>query len=249
MENLDAANPGNGGNNTPADDGQQEAPKWTAQLEADLQKNERLTQFENISEMGKALLNTEGKLENALFMPGEDATDEDRASFYSKLGVPETADKYQLDKPEGIPDEYFDEQAAEGFKQLAHENKLSETQAKQLHDWYWGKVKEGHEQQAQATEKAINDLKSEWSGDAFKENTELAHRAFKEFGGEEAQEFIEKSVVDGVALGNHPMFLKLFAAIGKEVGGDRIGGDRDHSLDAIQSDEEQAKARFPNTKF
>ena len=48
---MSDANLDTGGNEVQQPDGQQDAPKWTAQLEGDLQKHERLTQFENISEM------------------------------------------------------------------------------------------------------------------------------------------------------------------------------------------------------
>ena len=55
--------------------------------------------------------------------------------------------------------------------------------------------------------------------------------------------------MDGIALGDHPRFLKLFAAVGAAISDDTMVGDRSHSLNAIQSAEAEAQKRFPNTKW
>ncbi len=249
----DQANLSNGGNKDQGS-GENNPPAWMAQLDKDLQGNERLTQFKTIGEMGKAFLDSEGKLKNAVTVPGEKSTDAERASFYMKLGRPETADKYSITKPADLPEGIqYSPEVETAFKQIAHESGLSDGQAGKLYGWYYGLVKAGHVQQAKAeknaTDAAVNALKDEWKGDAFKTNTELAARAFKKFGGDtpEVAKFIEETKVNGLPLGNHPMFLRVFAAIGKAVSVDSMNAGGRGGAGGETSDEEKAKARFPAT--
>jgi len=250
----DQANLENGGNNDQSADGGDKAPAWTAQLDKDLQGNERLTQFKTIGEMGKTLLELEGKSKNALYIPGETSTDEEKAAFYSKLGRPESPDKYTYTRPADLPPEIpYTAEVETVYKQLFHKVGLSDAQAKEITETHLNLAKQGLELQQKTereeTEKAINTLKDEWKGDAFKENSELAVRAFRELGGgEEGKKFIEETKVNGIPLGNHPIFLKIFANIGKQISDDRINSGRDGNNGEL-SEEDKAKARFPNTKF
>lgn len=85
----DQANLNNGGGNDDQNNGGgNNTPAWTAQLDKDLQGNEKLTQFKTIGEMGKAFLDRDGKLQNAVFIPGKDAPAEEVAAFYTKIGRP-----------------------------------------------------------------------------------------------------------------------------------------------------------------
>lgn len=252
MDGNDQANLDNGGNNDQNNGGGNAPPAWMAQLDKDLQGNASLTQFRTIGEMGKAFLDMEGKSKGAITVPGENATDEDRAAFYGKLGRPEAADKYSFTKPadlpEGVPHSPEIESA---YKEHAFNLGLSETQAAAVYGWYYDLAKQGHaelqKQEAEATEAAVNALKDDWKGDTFKVNTELAVRAFAKFGGEDGKKFIEETKIGGVALGDHPAFLRIFAAIGKTIGDDSMSGERGNNSTGFQSDEDKAKARFPNT--
>lgn len=251
------------------------AGEWLAQLPDDLKANEILTSHATLGDFANAHIATVGRvseldgkvkesdgkvtdltkrLENALFVPGEKATDAERASFYAKLGRPETADKYSITKPADLPEGIqYSPEVETAFKQIAHESGLSDGQAGKLYGWYYGLVKAGYAQQAkaekEATDAAVNALKDEWKGDSFKTNTELAARAFKKFGGEtpEIAKFIEETKVNGLPLGNHPMFLKVFAAIGKVISEDSMNAGDRRGAGGETSDEEKAKARFPAT--
>ena len=254
MENENAnlgIDGGNGSGNEGAGAG--DAPAWMAQLDKDLQGNERLTQFKTIGEMGKAFLDTEGKVKNAVVLPGENATDEERAGFYNKLGRPEKVEGYGLKKPEKLPEGVpYSPEIVSAFGNLAFEAGLTKTQAAKIHDWYYGAVAKGAEMQTKADEKELNDsvnsLKNEWKGDEYKKNTEVAIRGFKTFSKdiEGAELLLETAKIGNTKLGNHPAFLKLFHSIGMAImddsahtGGDKGGG-------AELSDEDKAKSMFPS---
>jgi len=80
----------------PADPGGDGAPAWMAQLPDDLKGHEGLSQFATIGDVSKAFLDSEGKLEGTIKVPGENATKEDLDGFFTKLGRPEQADGYDL---------------------------------------------------------------------------------------------------------------------------------------------------------
>lgn len=243
-----------GANSNAGGSGTVEFPGWMSSLPDAHKSNASFAKFKEAPQVWDkfdSLLKAEGK---AVVIPDEKATDEERAAFYTKLGRPESADKYTITKPEGLPEAIPYNAEFEGvFKQFAFDKGIPDATAKDLYAWYWNGVKEGHakQQQAetQATEAAINQLKDTWKGETFKVNTELAARAFKKFGGEnpEVAKFIEETKVGGVPLGNHPIFLKVFAAVGQAISDDSLAAGGRGGGGGELSDEDKAKARFPNT--
>jgi hypothetical protein len=230
-------------------------PGWMASLPDAHKTNARFAQFKEapaVWDKFDKLLQAEGKM---TVIPDDNATDEERAAFYAKLGRPETPDKYELAKPADFPEGIlYSKEAEQAFKAHAHEVGLSKKQANKTYEWYCGLAKTGFEkvqqEQVHATEQALNKLKDEWKGDAFKEKSTLAAKAFKRFAGDnpDVQKFIEETKVSGVSLGDHPTFLKVFAAIGAVISDDSLSlGGRSGSGSGEMSDEERAKSRFPNT--
>lgn len=245
-----------GGGNNAGGSGTVDRPAWLASMPDAFKQNEAFSQFPEAAkfyEKADQLLRAESK---SIVIPDETATEQQRAAFFAKLGRPETADKYSLAKPEGLPETIpYSVEAEKAFRAVAHQEGLSDKQAKKIYDWYYDLAKTGYAQQEAAqkaaNEKAVNALKDQWKGDEFKVNTELAARAFKKFAGDnpEVKDFIEQKQVDGIALGNHPVLLKLFHGIAKAIGDDTISaGERGgQGGKGEMSDEERAKSRFPAT--
>jgi len=260
------------GGNRQGDAGEQgNKPAWMASLPDAYKGSERFAQFQ---EPGQAwerfdkLLEAEGR---SVTIPGENATDAERAAFYAKLGRPETPDKYNIKKPEGMPEDMpYSPELEKAFREFAHAKGMPDKMAAELHEWFYGISKDGHlkaqadvkakqesaAKEAQAAlDKAINGLKDEWKGDDFKVNTELALRAFTQFSGTtpeakaEAKKFVEETKIGNLALGDHPTFLKIFATIGKAISDDSMDGGRGANPPGGGSDEEKAQARFPNTQW
>lgn len=245
------ANPEGGGNV----DQPSSPPAWTAQLSGELRENQSLTSFQNISEMGKAYLNTRGevtelqeKLSSAILKPGENATPEDLEAYYASLGRPENAEMYSFKAPEGLPEGAYNAETEAAFKQLAFQNGLTDQQANQLHGWFWQNMQAGMQATKERTDTAINQLKGEWK-DKFEANAVMANRAFDKFGGnnEDVQKLVN-SHVDGVALKDHPVFAKIFYEISKVISDDLLSDGESHG-GRPQSDEAVARQMFPNTKF
>lgn len=228
---------------------------WLSSVPENLRGNEAFKGIEKSSDAWQQFVDMKVNSETAVQIPGESATDEDRAAFLNKLGRPENAVDYTITKPDSLPEDMpYDDKMADVFKGVFHEIGLSDVAANQL----WGKFYEiaaqGHKADQEKTNDAVNSLKDEWAGEKFKVNTEVAHRAFaKTFEDEkqqaEATEFIESAKIDGVPLGNHPMFLKIFAQIGSVIGDDSANAGRGDGIESGLTDEDAAKKRFPNTDF
>jgi len=229
-------------------------PQWMSSLPDAHKANERFAQFKEPTQVWDKfdqLLKAEGQM---VRIPDEKATDAEKAEFYKRIGRPETADKYTITKPEGLPEGIpYSTDLEPLFKAKAHELNLTDAQAKAIYGWYYDLAKQGYgktqAEEAAAKEAAVNALKDEWKGDTFKENVEVATRAFKKFFGDDdkATKFIETEKIGNVPIGDHPMFLKIFASIGKQISDDSMNAGRSGGGEGSLSDEEKAKRRFPKT--
>lgn len=236
-----------------------ESAAWLSSVPENLRDNDAFKGIESASDVYQQFVDLKGSAENMVTIPGQDASDEDRAAFFNRIGRPESAEKYTITKPENLPEDIpYDDATADHFKGVFHQIGLSNDQAGKIWNEYHEMVVKAHEMESnaerEATDAALNSLKDEWTGDKYKENTELAHRAFtqlfeNEDQAKEAKAFLEDSKVGGVSLGNHPMFLKIFHQLASSIADDRLNTGRGDGINGESSEEERAKKRFPNTKF
>jgi len=156
------------------------------------------------------------------FKPGENATPEEQAAYHKALGVPESADGYEFPKGEGVEhDDKMIGWAKETFKSanLSVEQGAAISQA-------WDGFMQGMEQaQKEAEEQGVKDadeaLKTEWKSDYDKNiaETQRGYQAFEKVVPGFA-EFLARTTDGGMSVGNNPMMLKAFHAIGQAIGDD-----------------------------
>ena len=135
---------------------------------------------------------------------------------------------YDVRLPEDLPAALRDD--AEGgplrrdFLAAMHQAGASTEVVQAALDWYYGTAAAGLTRQEEtATEsraEAEATLRAEWGGD-HERNLALARRAAAAFGDDGFVDFLESQEAAGVKLGDHPAFLKAFAAIGRAMGEDR----------------------------
>ncbi len=200
------------GNQTPGKD------KWVYQLEKDLQEEDRIVSMGGVSKLARTYLETVGKIENMVELPGEKADAEAINTFYGKLGRPEKAEAYDftgVDKVDLVKDEEI-----LGFKQKCHNLGLNQKQAKEL---YQSSMSDLAAQQ-KANKEARVKRDAEWEaelkkdfGDKYNSKIEQATRAFAEVGGKEVAELFES-----VGMAQHPNLIKGFVKIYEQLGGDRF---------------------------
>lgn len=147
--------------------------------------------------------------------------------------------------PEGVQ---ADKALLDNFKAWAKELKVGSEGAQKLADIY---VK-AQEANAQAADAAFAAQVKEWEaavkadadfgGARFEASKALAAKTMAKFGGPELVEMLETS-----KLGSHPLFFKFFAAVGKAVGEDSIGGTTGGTPAQSRTDEDMQKLWYPKT--
>ena len=200
-------------------------PGWAAQLSDDLKSNETLTRFQTISDLGKAFIDADGKLKNAVPVLKEGASDKERAEYFAKLGRPESPEKYNLERPKLPEGMQYDEAAEKHFRGEAHKLGLTQSQMAGLYAAYNALQTQGYDaamkQSAENLKTADAALKAEW-GDKHAVNLELAQRAVIWLGGQKL-----KDELDRTGLGNNPELAKAFASVGLKMADDKtVIGDK-----------------------
>lgn len=231
-------------------------PTWHEQLEGSLQGHESLA-GDTLNDFAKGHISAledfaklkgehdtlRGELDSRVRIPGEKATDEERAKYRKATGVPDTVEGYGIKRPENLP-EGVDFDAA-WLAKTAHELGLSKAATEKLAAKQSERILQVLEDNKVASEKAVKEasekLRGEW-GQHFEKNAELAKRAAKAFGGEELVSFLE-----AVGLANDPLMLKTFHTIGDKLAEDTAmlpkGGGGGH--DGPLTEEEKAAIMYP----
>lgn len=203
----------------------------------------------------------------SLRIPAPDAAKEEVDKFYSKLGRPETADKYEFKRPDNIPaDMPYNDDLAEAAKPWMHGAGLSTKQAQQMHDGFQGYMAEQQTAYqanvAKSVETTHDSLVKEWGpkdGEKFKTELTLADRAISKLGLLDTFKKAGLVLPDGSLT--DPQIAKAMAAVGVQFKEDTIddkggggGGENPFKRDAggkivsptaisalIKSDPERAK--------
>ena len=158
------------------------------------------------------------KMEGAIKIPGDNATDEDRAAFAKALGIPEAPDKYErVEPPKGLDlgegdRAFIDAKLADLHKKggfTAHPEVAKTFQA-----LYYDALNERAAQMAATAvvkaQEAERQLQKEWGAD-YKMNLGLANEALRSLGGDEAVALLDQQFMDGTTLGAHPAIIKMLA--------------------------------------
>ena len=103
------------------------ADNWKEFLPEDIRNEKCLDSVKHFGTLAKNYVNAQKMVgANKVAIPGENATAEELNEFYSKLGRPESADKYTTDKislPNGIT---LDEDQIKSFREFAFNNGLNQ---------------------------------------------------------------------------------------------------------------------------
>lgn len=172
-------------------------PAWMDQLPDDLKSNEVLSQYQTIGDLSAGFLDLEGKHADALFIPGDDASDEDRATFFQRLGRPADPKEYELPLPEGFPEKLVPtEDEDKEYRSELHKLGVTAAQAKGLFDFAMGKAKANWET-LEASRKAYHQqnedlLKKDW-GDEFDANQTKANKVIDALGDEGLTQYLRNT--------------------------------------------------------
>ena len=212
----------------PTNDG---APQdWRTSLPEEMRSEKSFEKFKGVPDLAKSYVEIQKTMGNAIHMPKPDSKPEEWDTFYSKMGRPESPDKYELKLPESGT---VDEGLVKEFRTAAHQSGLQPRQAQGLLDWFNKTQGDRMTAYTKTMEDGVGKLKGEWGG-KFDEKISVASRAVKELGGDELISLLEET-----GLGNHPTLVKFFAKLGESTMEDKIivgdtSSDGQETKDAIQ---------------
>jgi len=187
---------------------------WRAALPDDLKNNEVLSGYSNIGDVSKDFLNLQSESANMVKRPGENPSAEEVASYHKAIGVPDSADGYEITKPD-LPENFnYDEEFEQYYRKSMKEHGVPKAAAEAAYqdimkfgkDKYTNAIQE-RDQEAEESQKA---LKAEW-GSKFDENIIKRDRAIKRFAGDGAEELIQDA-------NNIPAVSRVFHRVFEAMG-------------------------------
>jgi len=186
---------------------------WKASLDESLRSDPSLADIKDVSGLAKSYIHAQKMVgRDKVAIPQEGATPDEWAAFYDRLGRPS---QYEINKadiklPENIQ---VNEATEKAMLDIFHQAGLTNAQANAIYNGYMQQLVGDVEGAGRARE----EQQAEWHaqlqkdfGKAFDQQVDLAQRAAKEFGGEDFLKWLDQS-----GMGDNPMFVKMFAKIGK----------------------------------
>lgn len=179
---------------------------WRGSLAPEYKDHASLKSYKDLNALAKSHVEAQAYIGGAVKIPGADAKPEDLDKFYSKLGRPESPDKYELSVPEGM---VSDTPVMKNFLVAAHKAGLTKGQAQAVVDAYAAsaeQIRGGLNDQYKEAEEL---LRGEW-GAAFDRKVALANRALHHIGGQQVIQLLQATGLD-----NNPGMVRTWAKVGE----------------------------------
>ncbi len=209
-----------------ADDGtqsdQQAEPTWRDGLTDDAKKFAESSPDVNHA-MGRAV-DLQKKVSQGIFPPGENAKPEEIAAYQKRIGVPETAEGYEVSRPEHMAEDLFNSEPVQDRLKLARERlhavNAPDNVVKTAIDTYF-EIEAASQQAQMDADKVFADeseaaLRKDWAGE-YDVNKEHAERAAEKIFGTDTEEFRGLESRDGRFFADHPVMIRALAAVGREM--------------------------------
>ena len=214
---------------------------WKDSISEEYRVDPNIEKFTEIDALAKSYINATKMIgQDKLVIPNNNSTDDQWSEVYSKLGRPESADKYSLDVNSEVVN--LDEGAIKSFTENAHQLGLNNKQAQGILEFYKNSM-EGSAQQSvidteTAQSQAEQQLRQEWGRDfdgKVKQAGALAKANIN-------PEVLDMQLQDGTRIGDHPEIIKGFAKIASMMSEDKILGTESENVDTVKDIESEISA-------
>jgi len=221
----------------------------TTEQKADADLIKAVSKFEKgIPDLVRSYAELEKKQSQAVSVPNEKATEEEKVRYRKAIGVPEKPEDYKLEKaelPEGL---LIDEAMQKDFLQIVHTAELNDTQVNTIHQWYMKTIGEqfvNAQKIVKATEKETVDYLRQKHGVGYDAEMSYMERGFNLIRTPHISVLLAKS-----GIGNDPEFIEKCIELGKRVKEHEfVDGSRGEHLETgtvgQRSDEEIAAVVYP----
>jgi len=191
---------------------------WKDALPEDIRSHPSLGSLDSVESLAKSYVNAQKLIgKEKLPVPTGPEDKETWNTVFTRLGRPETAEGYQIDRatvPSEIP---IDDDFLTNFRTMVHGLGLNPTQTQGIFNWWvelekgvLGELSEMDQTERQQAEAA---LRQEW-GKAYDQNIVLARTLITKFGGKVASDLLSSP------FANDPKVIKFLAAIGRAMSED-----------------------------
>jgi len=207
----------------------QTSKAWKEIISEEYRKNPNIEKFTEIDALAKSYINAVSMIgADKIPVPSSNSTEEQWNEIYSKLGRPETPDKYKLSvKSDTVP---IEESAVKSFAENAHKLGLNNKQAQGILEFYKNNM-EGSAQQMQvametAQAQSEQELRKEWGGN-YETNLKRAGALAK---ANMDASILDMQMKDGTRLGDHPAIIKGFSNIANLMTEDKFIGTESENM-------------------
>ena len=199
---------------------------FLSSLPEDMRGESSLQDFKDIGGLAKSYVSSQQMLGSSIRIPGEDAGDDQRNDFYSKVqtvpgvvrmptdpsdtegwnafyskaGRPETAEGYQINMPEGM-------EASQDMLSMAHDMGLNSQQVNKFVEFQASQQDQANTMQIQSRDSAQEALKQAWGSD-YDNRMDGAKAAIRSYADKHPDAVNE--LINGPA-GNNPALMMMLS--------------------------------------
>lgn len=189
---------------------------WRDSLDEGIRGEACLDRIKTLGDMAKSYVSAQKTFgANRVVVPGEKATDEEWDAFYTAGGRPGAPEGYNLQRPEDLPEELFDEAIVTEAKTLFHKIGLNQKQADALLAFDATRAlagrKAGEDAETMRVKETGDALRKDW-GVNYDRNVHLGNVAIEM--GVDGNAELKARVVG--RFGNDPDFIRFAANIGAQ---------------------------------
>jgi hypothetical protein len=190
-----------------------DAPEWAKGIEPEFMNDPIMKNVRDIPSLVKSYVHAQRLVgRDRVVVPTKDSKPEEFKSYFQKIGLPESIDKYEANIPEGA---LFSPEKLAVMKQAAYENNILPNQFSKMLELFNAEkteVMSAHEQEEVARVSATQEtLKKEW-GEGYTKKINQANATLSHFGGPELMKYIHES-----PIGSDEKFIRLMANIGEKL--------------------------------
>ena len=214
---------------------------WKDSISEEYRKDPNIEKFTEADALAKSYINAVRMIgQDKIVIPTKNSTQEVWDEAYSKLGRPESPDKYNLKIESDVVT--MDENAIKSFAEQSHKLGLNNKQAEGILDFYKNNM-EGTAQQSKidtetAQAQSEQELRQEWGRD-FDAKVQQAGALAK---ANIDSEVLDMTLSNGIRLGDHPQIIKGFAKIASLMSEDKMVTTESESVNTVADIESEISA-------
>jgi hypothetical protein len=207
---------------------------WKSSISEEFRNDPNIVKFTEIDSLAKSYINATKMIgQDKVAVPNKNSTEDQWNEVYSKLGRPDTPDKYAFDiKSEAVQ---MDEGSIKSFAEQSHKLGLNNAQAQGILEFYKNNMESTMHQATIDTETAQAqseaELRQEWGKDFDGQVSRASALAKANMN----PDVLDMKMQDGTRIGDHPEIIKGFAKIAGMLSEDKLISTESESTNNIQN--------------